>query len=684
MKLSWTLTIFLIIFFDEILVNGSFLPVINTQQRINSNNLNSSSGTTPLPANNTRRESTNPSMFPIIYRDENNGNVNNSTEEAPKKETKSQSRPSFGISLGKTVSNLPSLFTPKSSSHSTPSAATKYQVSSSRDLSVRTSSKSISGGSNSQTRHPEAKIYKNENQLSQAVEKLIELMLTESSDSSASSFRYRSDLVYNLETLRMRKKTEDVSNGLRQISDPSILEAMKAFPVQKISLDHVLRAMERIWKEVDSVRHQAIFELVADWAIKVFKINFAGEYFSLLEFIVYSDIQFETYARAVEFAHLLSINDVANLVQRLLIDFLTLKEEDCSHGADNEYEFYGKFNVYFLFLAKNYPEFWKLPFIKNYRLPESIPSTPTLQFIYKSMEFLKFLLASDEYLMDVDELTRTFREAVDFCLQYGLGSTWLIQQIDLILQHNQSVFESLSTAFQIVFLNVFAEAVGKLAQDRHSFNQFHIQNVVFAVCIKFRFNRLLKTLLNHLPTFFSEIEFNHLLELLDQEKVEENSKYPTLLVFFGNIKLDSFNLAGLNLSSLKNVVIKMALDIIKSITAQQLSQTSNFLTQNTSNSNQLIWSLPEMITSTFYELLSISDFLVIPLLFIERVFHLDAQKSKVVSKYRYGGKPNYHNLADVINEIIEDQGLQVYYHQPSLQVKIIFPSTKRPMKDGPG
>lgn len=453
---------------------------------------------------------------------------------------------------------------------------------------------------------------------------------------------------------------------LKEIKDKNILDILAQFPTQNISFDSILRTISRIWSNVHSNTHRAIFEEISSWAISTILRNFPSDYWSFLDFVITNDLQFPTYQKAVKNANILNEPQVEFVVDRLLHHLLEFKDE-----GDREYKFYGKFNIHFMELAMNYPEFSKLFFIQNVKLPAPLFPTFTLNLIFKSVALVEIFSHPN---FDPSQLAEQLADIVNFCAEAQIPAFTLAEQVDIILTLNRENFDQLEEAGKIVLMNLISESIGNLLRAQSLFTQIP-DKAVYAQAIQGNFDNLLLLLLNHLRPSFTIEEFGFLLSLADRLNAED--PFGTLLTLLGSISVPRAAWSCSDAFSERSLRLHMYIETIISIQDQKLAfkidPDENPLCTSMrllGKSKKISWVLTHALNEENYEAISTADMLVIPLLLIQRVFHRDYRKSKVIEKYLRAGKPNYRQLSAVINEILEDQCYGLAYQYPVVEVDV--------------
>lgn len=440
----------------------------------------------------------------------------------------------------------------------------------------------------------------------------------------------------------------------------NILDILAQFPTANLTKDTVLSALDRIHSKIRALLHRAIFDEVAAWAIGIFERTYRSEYWILLDHLIVNNIQYSSYQQAVKNASLLSATQMQNIIKRLAQYLLEVRK-------DGEYVSYGKFNIHFLELVRNRPNFTPQDL--------NISMTPTSQLILKSVNIVHVISDS---VFSTRRTTFIIRDYVDYCTQLDLSPYLLVEQIDIILALNKARFDDLSEESKAVFLNLVSESIGSLPKIKDAFPVIAGKEI-YGLIINGDFNYLLTLLLRNLRPVFTVNEFGLLLNLADS--LNDKTPLGTLLTLLGSVTVSFAAWTCSDVVSQRSLRLHFYIETILSIQQQQLEfkigkETNPFCTSIISmqNTTTIAWIMPTSFSKSSFESLSAADMLLIPLLFIQKVFYRDYRKSSVIVNYlRLGSdKPTYQQFPTIINQLLIDQCYRSNYQYPIVEVKAIF------------
>ena len=441
------------------------------------------------------------------------------------------------------------------------------------------------------------------------------------------------------------------SNGevfyFKEITDRNILAVLDQFPTRNVPLNLVFETLRRIWHRVVTTKHRAIFEEVMKWAIQIVSHNYPRNYFSLVEFIIKNNIQYPSYQQALLKSHLMSFVQVQLIVDLLLSEFL--KE---IHAG--EYAFYGKFNIHFLEIALNYPNFSKLPFIENAVVTQSILPTPTLRLIYYSAPLIEML--STKAQIDSDKVVEIVDAMKDHIIESKLSPFMLAEQYQIILNMKRDKIADLDETSRFVLLNNIAESLEATLVARKMYPDIPHKRE-YALLVHGSFDDLLLLFIRNLKPILINDEFVSLVSLADRTNPDD--PFGTFLTLLGSISVPKISwYHRFEYFKERSLRIHIYVDVILSIEDQQLvydPETHSSDLRSFGKSRSINWIVPHSLIEKNYEMLSIADLLIIPLLFIQRVFNRDCRDSPVIHRYLRLGKPNYYQFLKIFNELLEDQ-----------------------------
>ena len=681
---------FLLLFFIASFTFATKLPRLKSRRgsitgltRVTSSAANRNSEATATGSTGTAdTTSINPSML----RDNSNLVILDGNETEAKQESvnipNNQQPQTTNSQIARALAILPSLF-------GMPSSSSKYQPSVCNSIKEEEKPKRRNSSDKKSLKLFEIlspRLNSNSNaqdQLKSATDQLLNFMKANSEPSSSSTSIYK-------------RKSRNVKFG--ELTDKTVLEILATFPRKSVPFDLILTTLTKIWSKVQTLLHRSIFEEVVTWAISIIERDFPTEFWNLLDQILLNNFQFTTYQKAIKKArYLLTKDQVRFLTERLLQQFLEPKETVAAEGGsdhvknedntsevnnsnvnrDNhntqcEYKFYGKFNIHFMELAINYPNFHDLDFIKNLELPINL--TPTLKLIYKSTELLKVF---DKPPFDPSEVNRILSGLSEICLEIGLPILMLIEQLQIILSLNQETFEHFEPSDKIVLMNLISETINNFARTIGLYPEIP-DKAAYALIVQGDFDAILKLSIKILNPIFTVKEFGFILNLADAL----NPKKPdgTLLTLLGSITIQRAAWSCSDAFMERSLRLHMYIETILSIQDQKLANDDEYVcTSNLrlSKSRIIEWKLPRAIDRNSYEIITTADLLVIPLLFIQRVLQRDYRKSTVIDKYLRSGKPNYQQFPKIINEILEDQCYGINYQFPLIEVIPKFPESRR-------